>query len=202
MGYKTIVLSGRKIDTALLEHGFAPECSMQNCVGHCCSSGVMADVKERDRILGFRESIKPLMDETQTTDESMWFEATEEEDLDFPSGRSVATNVHNEKCVFLNSQGRCTVQLAEEVVGLPRFSLKPFFCVLYPITIDKGVVTYDDYMERRVCCHMSKQYTQSVIKVCKDELIHLLGDDGYKELAALAETWTSETTGDLQESGK
>ncbi len=202
MGYRTIVLSGRKVDTALLEHGFAPECSMQNCVGHCCSSGVMADVRERDRILGFRESIKQLMDATQTTDESKWFEKTEEEDSDYPSGRAVGTEVWNGKCVFLNAEGRCTVQLAEEVEGLPRFSLKPFFCVLYPITIDDGVVTYDDYQERRACCHMSKQYTKSVIKVCRDELIHVLGEEGYRELAALAERWSSEAPGRLQESGK
>ncbi len=184
--YTTITIAGRQIDTALIDRGFVAGSSMMGCDGSCCRSGVYMDIHERERILEHRDDIKRYMDETQTKNEAQWFEVEILEDMDFASGHAVGSALHNEKCAFLTKHGRCSIQLMEQGEGLPRFSVKPFYCVLYPITIDRGVITFDDYIERRECCSMAAQAPMSVLEVCREELVYLIGQDGYNELCGVA----------------
>jgi hypothetical protein len=149
----------------------------------CCQHGVYADVKERDRILDHREAIKKSMDETQTQDEALWFEQQEEEDSDFPSGRCVGTSVVNGKCAFLDKLGRCSVQVAAVAEGLHRWAIKPTFCILFPLEISDGVVGFDDLLdEEQSCCSINSAFDVPLFEACKDELTHILGEEGYGEL--------------------
>ena len=155
------------------------------CTAVCCEGGVYADVTERDRILSHTEMITKYMDETQTTDESRWFEHREFDDADFPSGRCVGTTEINNKCAFLNRQGWCSLQVAAVQEGMHRWALKPLFCILFPIEISNGVVSFDDMLQKEEsCCTISNEFDTPLFEACREELTHLLGDDGYQEIAS------------------
>jgi hypothetical protein len=171
------------ISPELYEKGYSGGRSPCTCTSVCCQHGVYADVKERDRILDHRETIKKHMDETQTRDESLWFEQQEEEDSDFVSGRRVGTEVVNGKCAFLDKLGRCSIQLAATAEGMHKWAIKPTFCILFPLEISDGVVGFDDLLdEEESCCSISSVFEVPLFEACKDELTHILGEDGYGEL--------------------
>ena len=153
------------------------------CTAVCCEGGVYADVAERDRILASKEIIKKYMDETQTTDESRWFEGREFDDADFPSGRCIGTSEINGKCAFLNNRGWCSLQVAASEEGMHKWTLKPLFCILYPIEVSSGMVSFDDMLQNEeTCCTISDEFATPLFEACKEELIHLFGEDGYREL--------------------
>jgi len=171
------------IDPILFEKGFAVGCGPYRCQTTCCHSGVFVDVKEKETILQHQEQIKLKMDETQTTNETHWFEHRIEEDSDFPSGYSVGTEVYNNKCVFLRSDGRCSIQLVSaEQYGDP-WKIKPFYCIAFPITIENGLLTFDDFQQGEApCCSIADEAEIPLIDSCKAELEFVLGKDGYQQL--------------------
>jgi|WetSurMetagenome_2_1015567.scaffolds.fasta_scaffold556766_2 hypothetical protein len=160
-------------------HGHSP-CM---CTSVCCQHGVYADVKERDRILEHRDLIKKYMDETQSKNELHWFEHEELTDADFSSGRCVGTEVVNNKCAFLDKAGRCSIQVATTSEGRDRWELKPIFCILFPIEISNNVIGFDDLLDdEQPCCSIDATFDTPMFRACKDELVHLLGEDGYQQI--------------------
>jgi len=153
------------------------------CTSTCCEGGVHVDLAERDRILAHAPIIRPHMDATQVTDADAWFDASETQDVDFPSGRCVSTRQIGDKCAFLDGSGRCTLQVAATAEGMDRWALKPIFCVLYPITIRDGAVVCDDLLQdAQACCSAAAAGDIPVFRACRDELVHLLGVEGYNVL--------------------
>lgn len=175
-----IRVKGLAIGDELFTTGYPEGSGPCSCTSTCCSGGVFADIAERDAILRHADMIARYMDETQVHDPALWFDPEEEADPDFASGRCVGTTVHNEKCAFLDKYGRCAIQLATTEEGMGRWALKPLYCILYPIEISEGVVSFDPMLqEEQPCCTVTDEFHMPVFRACKDELIHLLGADGY-----------------------
>ena len=128
-----ITVKGYRFGPELFTRGFVAGSGPCRCSSDCCSGGVYADLTEREKILSLKEKIQEQMDGTQTRDENLWFDREIENDSDFVSGRSVGTSVVNDKCVFLNAKGHCSIQLAAVAEGLDRWAWKPLYCILYPI---------------------------------------------------------------------
>jgi hypothetical protein len=171
------------VSPELYEKGYSEGRGPCTCTSVCCQDGVYVDLKERDCILEHKEIIKKSMDETQTRDESLWFEQEEEEDSDFVSGHRVGTRVVNGKCAFLDKSGRCSVQVAAIEEGMPKWALKPTFCILFPLNISGNLLGFDDLLdEEQSCCSISNVFDIPLFEACKDELTHILGEDGYREL--------------------
>ncbi|MEI7906650.1 MAG: hypothetical protein WCI84_04765, partial [Bacteroidota bacterium] len=138
---------------------------------------------DRDIILEHKEEVKLQMDETQTQEHAVWFDNKQEVDTDFPSGFAVGTEVHNDKCVFLRTDGRCSVQLVSAEKYNDPWKIKPFYCIAFPIAVDHGVVTYDDYQDGKTqCCSIVSETNSSLVDSCKAELEFVLGKEGYSEL--------------------
>lgn len=177
-----------KVSNSIFEFTFARGCSTENCNATCCHYGVMVDLEERDTILAHVDTIKKHMQPHQDKDHTQWFESEDEIDLDFPSGRAVGTQIRDYGCVFLDNAGRCVLQTAAVEDGMSKIALKPFFCFAYPITIENGVLKVDDpnFTERHECCSCVPNGEQPVLKVCKEELFHVLGHEGVKELEEIA----------------
>jgi len=151
-----------------------------SCNSTCCAGGVYADVREREIILQHKETIKKYLDETQIADELQWFEGREFDDPDFASGRCVGTREHNDKCVFLDKTGRCSLQVAAAQEGMHKWAIKPLFCILYPIEISNHVVGFDDMLQDdESCCTVNSTFDVPVFEACKEELVHLLGTEGF-----------------------
>lgn len=181
---KKIRIGGHTVDTVILEKSFAGGCGPFACESTCCSAGVYVDLEERTKILAHKEIIKKYLDETQTADHTRWFDGEIVEDPDFPSGKAVGTEVMNGKCVFLNKAGRCSLQAAGSAENLGRWALKPFYCVAFPITVEDGVVTFDDFVEEKPsCCSVFDERQTSIVTACREELEFVLGPAGYDELA-------------------
>lgn len=176
-------IKGLEIDAKLFRTGYAEGSGPCSCTSTCCSGGVYADVTERDAILGHAEMIAQYMDDTQPHHPAEWFDDDVESDPDFPSGRCVSTTVYNDKCAFLDSYGRCAIQRATTEQGMGRWALKPLYCILYPIEIEGGVVSFDPMLQdEEPCCTVTDRFHVPVFQACKDELTHLLGAEGYATL--------------------
>ncbi|MFA6540179.1 MAG: DUF3109 family protein [Bacteroidota bacterium] len=175
-----------KIDTVLFEKGFAKGCGPHKCETTCCASGVFLDPAERDIILQHKDEIKPMMDATQSTDDSLWFDNRKEVDVDFPSGFAVGTEVINDKCAFLRADGRCSIQLHSAEKYNDPWKIKPFYCIAFPIVVIDGVLTFDDYQQDNAsCCSIVRDTETTLVESCKAELEFVLGLEGYRQLVAM-----------------
>ncbi len=171
------------IDPVLFEKGFSKGCGPYQCETTCCSSGVFLDPADRDVIIAHKEDVKGMMDETQTQNDAVWFDNTREEDGDFPSGYAVGTEVYNNKCVFLRKDGRCSVQLVSAEKYNDPWKIKPYFCIAFPISVDNGVLTFDDYQQGKTqCCTIVRDTDATLVDSCQAELEYVLGKEGYTQL--------------------
>lgn len=178
-----LVIGEYTIDPALFRLGYADGGSPCSCTSTCCRGGVYADVRERDRIMEHRDLIRPHMDDSQPQNDAEWFEPEEADDADFPSGRCVGTRDTFGKCTFLDRQGRCSLQVAAVAAGRDRWALKPLYCVLFPIEITDRVVGFDDMLQdEQPCCSVSERFVTPLFRACRDELVHLLGEEGYRRI--------------------
>jgi hypothetical protein len=167
----------------LFSTGFRGSSGPCRCTSVCCEGGVWTDVRERDKILLHQDVVKKYLDETQSKDPSTWFEQREVDDPDFPSGRSVATEEINNKCAFLDGKGRCSLQVAAVGEGWHKWALKPLFCILFPIEITEKVVSFDDMLQdEQSCCSVTAPFDTPLFEGCKEELVHLVGEDGYRAM--------------------
>jgi hypothetical protein len=170
------IVKGIKIDPAIFTFVFGCKCS-----GECCHYGVYTDLKESEIILGIKDKIISLMDETQPKDTELWFEQPEEDDS-FVSGIAVGTELHNDKCVFLDGKGLCTLQKLALLEGKDKWFYKPVYCVLFPLTVYEDALTIDDdHINRLKTCNKNKN-GMSIYEACKDELRHFFGEDGLAEI--------------------
>jgi malonyl CoA-acyl carrier protein transacylase len=171
------------IANEFFEKGYPAGFSPCTCSSNCCKGGVWTDIKERDVILDHREMIAQYMDESQTKDHALWFEKHVSDDADFPSGKTVGTEVINDKCAFLDKSGRCSIQVASVENGMHKWELKPLYCILFPIEVSNNVVGFDTMLQGEdTCCTVSSVFETPLYQACKDELTHLLGEDGYRAL--------------------
>lgn len=183
MSEQEINIGGTKFELKIFTDGFEDKNGPNACTSKCCRYGVYLDPAERDRILAHADVVEKYFDETQTKDRSKWFDNTEDIDSDFPSGVCVSTEVYNDKCAFLDGRGRCTLQVAEKEESLQQFSLKPFYCVLFPIVKEDNVIGYDDFCAgESACCTATPFSEKKMVEVCAIELEHVLGVAKYKEV--------------------
>jgi len=173
----TMEVNGLKIDPKIFTFKF--HC---NCTGECCNYGVYTDLKEHDLILNISKKIINLMDDSQDTDKSKWFEPPED-DEDFDSGVAVGTEVINGKCSFLDKDGLCTLQKLAISEGEHQWKYKPIYCILFPLTIYENALTIDDeHIDRLKTCNKNPQKNLTIYEACKEELKYFLGDKDFSKL--------------------
>jgi Fe-S-cluster containining protein len=191
-------INGLFIDPKIFTFKFTCKCS-----GECCHYGVYTDLKEHDNILELKDRILPFFDETQSKDITKWFEKPEE-DEDFESGVAVGTEVINGKCTFLDKNGLCALQRLANLDGEHKWEYKPLYCILFPLTIYEGALTIDDeHIDRLKTCNVNVGAETSIFDACKEELLHFLGEDSYKELERYAGEYLEEIKlGEKENAGK
>jgi Fe-S-cluster containining protein len=189
------VINGFFVDPIIFTQKFVKACDVCTCSGECCYYGVYTDKADYEKILSVRDRIIRYMDDSQIKDFNLWFEEPEE-DSDFPSGIAVGTEVYNNKCVFLDKQGFCTLQKMAVAEGEFKWKYKPLYCILFPLVIFEGVLTVDDeHLERMHYCNRLQNQVSTVYDCCKDELRYLLGEKGFEELAEYRTEYFLKTNG-------
>lgn len=188
-------INGYLIDPIIFTQKFPKFCDIDICSGECCYYGVYTDLKEHEMIMGMKDRIIKSMDASQPKDPETWFEEQEEDD-DFPSGIAVGTEVHNGKCVFLDKQGFCTLQKIAIEDGEFKWKYKPIYCILFPLVIFEGALTVDDeHLARMHYCSLAVNQISTVFECCKNELLHLLGENGFQELEEYRLEYLQKTIG-------
>ncbi len=171
------VINGLIIDTKIFTFKFTCKCT-----GECCNYGVYTDKYEYEKIISLQDEVLAFMDDTQIKDTSVWFEEPCE-DEEMPSGIAVGTEVHNGKCTFLNKAGHCVLQSLAISKGENPWKYKPYYCVLFPLTVYEGALTIDDeHIARTSACSLNKDTDVTIYDSCREELKYTLGDDGFIEL--------------------
>lgn len=187
------MINGMYIDPLIFTQKFVKTCDICLCSGECCYYGVYTDKSEHELIMSMKDRIIKSMDDSQTKEVEDWFEEPEPDD-DFPSGIAVGTEVHNGKCVFLDRQGFCTLQKIAMEDGEFKWKYKPLYCILFPLVIFEGVLTVDDdHLGRMHYCSREENQISTVFDCCKNELKHVLGEEGFKELEKYKEEYFSKT---------
>jgi hypothetical protein len=179
-----LVINGYRIADELFTTGYPAGTGPYFCEsGVCCGRGAYVDLKERDLVLQHAAMVKPHLDETQTQDETRWFEREERIDPDYPSGKCVGTDATTGRCALQDKQGRCSLQVAATANGMHKWAIKPMYCVIFPIEHIDGVVRFDSRMQgKRACCSVQKQFEVPLFEACREELVHLLGEEGFAKL--------------------
>jgi hypothetical protein len=192
-----LLIKNRRVDRKLLGQTSTQRCQTQECHSWCCTGGVWVDLDEKDRILENADSIKPVLPPDRR-DVSKWFDGERDCHLDFPSGWGEGTSVvedpthpAGETCIFLRPEDRrCAIQSSSLANGENPWRLKPFFCILHPLTTDEGLLTLDDdneiYIEGGHCQRPNGVETPLYVTF-KAELEFALGQDGYQALVEIAE---------------
>ncbi len=189
-----------KVDPQLLEARPIRRCLPGECQSHCCGWGVDLNVKEAEDILAHAEVIQPHLP-PERRDPALWFDGSSQPERDHPAGGTLtATNVikdsthptgHN--CIFLLPDRKCALQVASIAAGEHPWRYKPFYCASHPVTFTRQVVTLDDknplYIKGGSCHRPTADgATVPVYKLFEPEVRLLLGDEGYAQLDALAQT--------------
>ncbi len=145
---------------------FPEKCDLLVCGGKCCYYGVILDKLEVENILRYRDDIISVMDETQNKDSSQWFDEYVE-DMSMPSGIASGTQVYLKKCVFLNKKSCCSLQIVEEA---GKNKIKPFYCKIFPYTIDNNTISIDEYHINRIGGCSNRYYVDIPVGLaCKKE---------------------------------
>lgn len=167
-------------------------CQLSECHGACCLYGVWVGLGEKENILHHQDVIKKLMSSNfQNPDD--WFERKIESDPFIEGGKVIHTKVIINKhhyggtaCVFLDEQHKCILQIASEVLGKHKWSLKPFYCILHPLDLDdEGKITLDDsealLAEKGSCLRFSME-SIPLSQTFEEELRYILGNEKYQKI--------------------
>jgi len=191
-----LAIKGIQIHPDLLKEARIQRCAIVECQAACCSGGVWLDPPEHPRILEWAESIKKHIP-PERHDTATWFE-TGDPDPAYPDGYEIGTNSLDDPavpgktcCVFLRPDRICALQLVSDQNHLGWPGLKPFFCALYPLYIEDNLLSLDT--ETPVIlegggCQRECADARPIYRIYAEETRLVLGDDGYQELCARAQT--------------
>jgi len=150
-------LDARSVASRVTSAAFG-DASLARCDATCCKGGVALSTVERDAILSHAKAVTRAMAASPRcgvpAPPDAWFTERGRRDPDFLCGRSVDTRVVSGGCVFLREDRLCAVHVAsDEVTGHP-YTLKPAYCILFPLCVEKGAVDLcrGSYTRRPGCC--------------------------------------------------
>jgi Fe-S-cluster containining protein len=161
-----------------------PDCMTHQCsllkhdnrvkLDACCQYGVDADVSERDGILAHADQIRSLLRDEVAG--KPWFKDEIKHDPDFPTGRYVRTNTHDDGCIFLAHDRRgCAIHRASIEGDWDFHGIKPHVCRLFPISYETdAIVLSDDYADYSCAYDAS---APSVYRVGRADLGAIFGAD-------------------------
>ncbi len=177
-------IKGYALSPELFRLGYASGAGPCACATKCCHRGAYIDLGERDRILKHAAAIAPHMDETQSREPADWFEPAELVDRDFVSGKCVGTAVVSGKCALLDKRGYCSLQVMANEAGLHKWAIKPIYCVMFPIEVIDGEIRFNAALQgKQSCCSVQASFDTPLFEACREELVHLIGEDGYAAVA-------------------
>jgi Fe-S-cluster containining protein len=166
------------IDTRLFTETFFSAClACDFCHDSCCQHGATVEVPLREALLARKDDLEPLVGRPA----SEWFDGKFHEDYEYPGGRYTRTRVFDNRCVFLNRNGRgCLLHRYALENDLPVHELKPLACSLFPVWWMHGVLVVPTEIEEGDLVCLGEGET-----LYRSARTHLLEDYGLEMVAEL-----------------
>jgi Fe-S-cluster containining protein len=145
--------------------------SLSRCDATCCKGGVSVSTLERDAIFAHREEVVLAMEASPRRGvaprSAAWFSSRVKRDPDFLAGRSVDTSVVAGACVFLRDDRLCAVHVASDRAAGHPYVLKPAYCVLFPLAVERGAldVCRGSFTRRPRCCSPVRDGTATPLQI-------------------------------------
>jgi Fe-S-cluster containining protein len=194
----SVLIDGWLIDASLLEKKSIRRCRIQACKGGCCADGVWVSMPQARAIMDRGALIAPFMP-AERRDSTTWFAEPYNDEHAFPPGEYIGTTTvvdashpSGTTCVFLRPEDRfCAIQAASLAHDLPAWSLKPFYCCLFPLVDERSddgqtrklmLDAENDLFERGGGCHETCADEQYVFQVYAEEMVMAIGRDRYHAL--------------------
>lgn len=189
-------VKGIRIEDCIFEPAKMQSCAEAKCPGICCTGGVWLNPDEKPRIVRYADAIRRHLP-ADLQDESEWFEIGKKNE-DYPGGREIGTTTIEDplrpdecRCVFLRDDRACLLQIISQESDLGWPGLKPFYCALYPLYYEDKVLSIDNdtpKLFKGEACRLPTNAPRPVYETYRDEVILVLGEDGYEELCRIAAT--------------
>ena len=177
-----IVVNGIRIESDVLRKDAIYRCAEAKCKTACCSAGVWLKDEEGPRILKWAGAVKECLP-TERHDESKWLDRR---------GLEMGTTTVEDPlrpgktcCVFLQPDRKCALHVVSQTNHLGWPGLKPYYCAIYPLYFEAGVLSMDDNTLHDSDCtssHKTAPNNLAMYDVYRDEAILVLGENGYREL--------------------
>ena len=137
----------------------------------CCQYGCDVDLIEREAILAKAPEIRALL--RAEVKDARWFDPEEEVDADYPSGKVVRTEVHDDGCIFLAHDRRgCAIHRASIEGGWNFHGIKPAICRLFPISYEEDMIVIADEAPEYSCAHVDGP---TLYRITRDALGEIFG---------------------------
>jgi Fe-S-cluster containining protein len=152
---------------------------IQGCNARCCEEGVTATLYEVARIKEHGEEIQPYL--IQPYDFESW-NLSRPADIGTPL---LNANQPGEQCWFLRGNRMCALHTYALDKGLPIASIKPYFCLFFPLTlIDLDIDVTEIAVDGKAydTCLVECECETWLFKQFERELRRVIGDANYAEL--------------------
>ena len=142
------------VDTDIFDYTYYMKCmDCSFCGDQCCSYGADIDMINVNRIMNHADELEKFTG----INRSKWFDENEKAwDHEYPGHDYIRTTYVKEKdaCIFLTKPGRgCMLHGFALSKGMDYHDLKPFFCTLFPVTYNEGVLcTPEEIDEGSLAC--------------------------------------------------
>jgi Fe-S-cluster containining protein len=152
---------------------------VEHCPGDCCSEGVSITLREVERIKAHADELQPYL--VEPFDFSTW-ETAHQADIGTPV---LNENKPNEQCWFLRENRLCAIHTFTIDKQLPVASLKPYFCLFFPLTlIDLDINVTEIGVDGKAyeTCLRDSEHEGYLFRQFERELRRVIGEANYYEL--------------------
>jgi hypothetical protein len=185
----SLIIKGIRIDPSVLRKSAAQPCANSRCMAACCSGGVWLREDEAPRILEWASAVKACLP-IDRHHNSTWFTPHCSNTYDSGNPELGTTTVEDPLrpgrtcCVFLQPDRKCALQVVSRANQLGWPGLKPYYCAIFPLYIESGVLTVDEtpLEHENLNCPGPVSWQNAIYELYRDEAVLILGEAGYCEL--------------------
>ncbi len=177
------------VDTEIFEFTYYMHCMACNfCHDQCCSYGADIDMLNVNRILEHKDELENFTG----IKSSKWFYKNKRMwDHEYPGHNYTRTTMKKDACVFLSKTSRgCMLHSFALQKNLDYHDLKPFFCTLFPVTYNEGVLLTPEEIDEKSLACMGEGAT--LYQGAREEIRYYFGEGLVNELDEIEQDFLKE----------
>jgi Fe-S-cluster containining protein len=177
------------VDTDIFEITYYMHCMACNfCNDQCCSYGADIDMLNVNRVLEHKDELENF---TGIKSDKWFYKNKRMWDHEYPGHNYTRTTKKNNACVFLkrNSRG-CMLHSFALEKNMDYHDLKPFFCTLFPVTYNEGVLLTPEEIDEKSLACMGEGET--LYRGARDEIKYYFGEALVNELDEIEQDFLRE----------